>query len=214
MIKKNLKTIIITSIITLIPMIVGIVFWNKLPIEMPIHFNINNEVDGYGSKAFVVLGMPLIMLGFHLICIFATKADPKQQNISEKVMKLVLYIIPAVSLLMFGMIYQVALGKEAKVGFITMIFVGVTFILIGNYLPKCKQSYTVGIKLPWTLNDSENWNKTHAFAGKLWVACGVTVIVTSFFEIPYLFVGIAVVMVGVPTAYSYLLYKNKKDKSE
>ena len=214
MIKKHFKTIIITSVITLVPMIAGLALWNKLPAEMPIHFNIHNEVDGYGSKAFVVFGMPLMMLGFHLICVFATKADPKQKNISDKVMKLILYIIPAVSLLMCGMIYPAALGKEAKVGFVTMIFVGVTFILIGNYLPKCKQSYTIGIKLPWTLDDSENWTKTHALAGKLWVICGVAVIVTSFLEIPWLFAGIAAVMVGVPTGYSYLLYKNKKGKGE
>lgn len=214
MIKKHLKTIIITSVITLAPMIIGLILWNKLPAEIPTHFNINNEPDGWSSKAFAVFGLPLFMLAMHLVCIFATKADPKNNNISDKVLTLILYIVPVVSILMSSMIYPTALGKEVAVGTITMIFMGIVFVIIGNYLPKCKQSYTIGIKLPWTLEDSENWAKTHSLAGKLWVIGGLIVMATAFLESPYVFLPVALIMVLVPTAYSYMLYKNKKDKSE
>ncbi len=214
MIKKHLKTIIITSLITLVPMIVGIVLWNKLPAEIPTHFGINNEPDDYSSKAFVVFGMPVLMLAMHLVCILATKLDPKNKNYSDKVFTMVLYIIPAVSLLICGMIYPIALGKEIRVGLIVILFMGLLFTVLGNYLPKCKPSYTVGIKLPWTLHDSENWTKTHALAGKLWVAGGLLIIATAFLENPVIFFSIVVVMVLVPTVYSCLLYKNKKDKAE
>ena len=61
MIKKNLKTIIITSILTLTPMIIGIILWNKLPAEIPTHFNINNEPDGWSSKPFAVFAIPLLV---------------------------------------------------------------------------------------------------------------------------------------------------------
>lgn len=214
MIKKHLKTIIITSVLTLSPMIVGLIMWNKLPMEIPTHFNINNEPDSYSSKAFAVFGLPLFMLAMHLVCIFATKLDPKHNNISDKVFNLVLYIVPAVSLLMCTMIYPVALGKEIKVGLITMLFMGLIFVIIGNYLPKCKQTYTIGIKLPWTLDDSENWTKTHALAGKLWVVCGLVIIATSFLESPFIFFPVVLVMVLVPTIYSYMLYKKKKDSTK
>ena len=214
MIKKHMKTIIITSVLTLTPMIVGLILWNKLPIEIPTHFGINGEADGYSSKYFAVFGLPLMMLAFHILCIFATKADPKTKGLSDKVFTLVLYIIPAVSLLMCAMIYPVALGNNVQVGTVTIIFMGLLFVISGNYLPKCKQSYTVGIKLPWTLEDAENWNKTHALAGKLWFAGGLIIIATSFLESPVIFFAITVVMIIVPTVYSYLLYKNKKDKTE
>lgn len=214
MIKKHMKTIIITSVLTLAPMIVGIILWDKLPMEIPTHFNTNNEPDGYSSKAFAVFGIPLLMLAMQLMCVFATKLDPKMKSISDKIFTLVLFIIPAVSLLMCTMIYPVALGKEIQVGTVAMLFLGLIFTITGNYLPKCKQSYTVGIKLPWTLEDSENWNKTHTFAGKLWFVGGLIIIVTSFLESPVIFFGITAVMVIVPTAYSFLLYKNKKDKTE
>ncbi len=214
MIKKHLKTIIITSVITLAPMLVGLILWDKLPVEIPIHFNINNEPDNYAGKAFTVFGMPLLMLAMQLVGILATKVDPKMSNLSDKVFTLVLYIIPATSLLMCGMIYPVALGKEVRVGLVVTLFMGVLFTAIGNYLPKCKQTYTMGIKLPWTLDDSENWTKTHALAGKIWVVGGLLIIATAFLESPVVLFGILIVMVVVPTVYSYLLYKNKKGKTE
>ena len=214
MIKKHMKTIIITSIITLIPMIVGIILWDKLPAEVPTHFGFNNEPDGYSSKAFAVFGLPLLMLAMQIVCTLATKIDPKMNGINDKVFTLVLYIIPAVSLLICAMIYPVALGKEMRIGLFAMLFMGLLFTVTGNYLPKCKPSYTVGIKLPWTLDDSENWTKTHALAGKLWFAAGLIIITTAFFENPLIFFAVVLVMVLVPTVYSYLLFKNKKDKSE
>ena len=214
MIKKHLKTIIITSALTLTPMIVGLILWDKLPAELPTHFNFNNEPDGYSSKAFAVFGIPLMMLAMHIVCVFATKIDPKMSNLNDKVFTLVLYIIPAVSLLICTMVYPAALGKDVPQGTVAMLFLGFIFTVSGNYLPKCKQSYTVGIKLPWTLEDSENWNKTHALAGKLWFVGGLVIMATAFLQNPIIFFPIVVIMVVVPTVYSYLLFKKKKDKSE
>lgn len=214
MIKKNLKTIIITSVIIFTPMIVGLVLWDKLPDMMPSHFGLNNQPDSYNSKTFMVFGFPLLLLALHLLCIFATKFDPKSKNYSDKVFTLVLYIIPAISLLMCAIIYPVSLGKEIRVGLIVILFMGLLFTVTGNYLPKCKQTYTVGIKLPWTLDNTDNWNKTHSLAGKLWVCGGLLIIATAFLESPFIFFGILLVMVIVPTVYSYLLYKKNKDTTE
>ena len=146
--------------------------------------------------------------------IFATKIDPKENNINEKVFTIVLFTTPAISLLVCSTIYPLAMGKDVPMSIIVSLFVGLIFVIIGNYLPKCKQSYTFGIKLPWTLEDSENWNKTHHLAGKLWVICGLIIIATAFLESPYIFLPVVIIMVLVPTAYSFLLYKKKKDKTE
>ena len=214
MIKKHIKTIIITSILILAPMLVGIILWDKLPAQVPTHFGVNNQPDSYSSKAFAVFGMPLLMLALHIVCVLATKLDPKMKGINDKVFTLVLYIIPAVSLLICAVIYPVALGKEIRVGLIAILFMGLIFTVTGNYLPKCKPSYTVGIKLPWTLEDSENWNKTHALAGKLWFAGGLIIIATAFLDSPVIFFTITAALVLVPTVYSFTLYKNKRDKTE
>lgn len=210
MIKQRKTTLILTSIFILVPIVIGIVLWNQLPDTMATHWGVDNEANGFSSKTFTVFGMPAVLLAIHWICILATKLDKKSQNINPKIFSLVLWICPALSLLMSTIVYLTAMGKEIKVGFIVILFMGLLFIIIGNYLPKCKQSYTMGIKLPWTLKDEENWNKTHRFAGPLWVIGGVGILATAIFESFILFFSIVVLMVIVPTVYSYLQYKKNK----
>jgi len=92
------------------------------------------------------------------------------------------------------------------------LVVGVIFVFTGNYLPKCRQNYTIGIKLPWTLSDEENWDKTHRFAGKIWMLCGVLEIIVGFLPIArFEIVTIALILLAtIPIAvYSYLLYRKK-----
>ena len=111
--------------------------------------------------------------------------------------------------------YLHALGVPVSVGFILSLFMGLLFIVIGNYLPKCKQSYTMGIKLPWTLNDEENWNKTHRFGGFVWVIGGLIILATSFLANFWILIAVLVFMVALPTIYSYSLYrKSKTTKTE
>jgi uncharacterized membrane protein len=86
--------------------------------------------------------------------------------------------------------------------------------VLGNLLPKMKQTYTMGIKLPWTLNNEENWNKTHRFAGKLWVAGGVITMATAFLGSFWIFIGILAVMCIIPTIYSYRLFKKQTENEK
>ena len=210
MIKKNLPKLIITSLVILIPILIGIVLWDKLPDQVPVHWNINGDVDGFATKAQAVFLMPLVLVAFHWICVLGTSLDPKKQNINDKIFTLVLWIIPVISLLCNSMVYATALGHKVSVEIIMPLFMGALFVIIGNYMPKCKQSYTVGIKLPWTLDNEENWNKTHRLAGFLWVIGGVIIMATAFLGAFWLFFIVLIPMVIVPFVYSYLLYKKNK----
>lgn len=210
MIKKNLPKLIITSLIILIPIVIGLILWDKLPDQVPVHWNINGEVDGFATKAQAVFLMPLVLVAFQWICVLGTSLDPKKQNINDKMVTLVLWIIPIISLLCNSMVYATALGNKVNVEIIMPLFMGALFVVIGNYLPKCKQSYTVGIKLPWTLDNEENWNKTHRLAGFLWVIGGVIIMATAFLGAFWLFFVVLIPMVIIPFVYSYLLYKKNK----
>ncbi|MBQ3523379.1 MAG: SdpI family protein [Clostridia bacterium] len=208
--KKNLPKLIITSLIILIPIVIGLILWDKLPDQVPVHWNINGEVDGFATKAQAVFLMPLVLVAFQWICVLGTSLDPKKQNINDKMVTLVLWIIPIISLLCNSMVYATALGNKVNVEIIMPLFMGALFVVIGNYLPKCKQSYTVGIKLPWTLDNEENWNKTHRLAGFLWVIGGVIIMATAFLGAFWLFFVVLIPMVIIPFVYSYLLYKKNK----
>ena len=207
MIKKNLRLLVITSLVILLPIVAGVILWNQLPEQIPTHWNAAGEVDGWSGKGFAVFGLPLMMLAFQWICVLGTGADPKKANHPEKVLHLVLWMIPVINTVLMTVAYLTALGMEVRIEVILPVVIGLILTIVGNYLPKCKQNYTIGIKIPWTLNSEENWNKTHRFAGWLWTFCGLVIILTGFFGGFWIFFGVALVMVLAPCIYSYLLHR-------
>lgn len=210
MIKQNKFKIIISSIITLLPIIFGLVVWERLPENIATSFGWNGEATGYSSKIFAVVGLPAILTFVNLICIFATNADPRRKNINNKVYSIVIGIVPVCSLICAACIYGNALGYRVNVENIMPVFVGIIILVLGFLLPKCKQNYTIGIKLPWTLYDEENWDKTHKLAGKLWIIGGIVMTIAGLLNFTLLFMIIVFVIVIIPTVYSYLLYRNRK----
>ena len=212
MIKKNKGFFIVTCVITILPMIFGILLWNKLPDQVATHFGFDGKADGYSSKFFAVVGVYLFCLAMHVLCAVVTEIDPKAKNISSKIYRLVLCICPLVSVWVGAVIYGNALGYTnlMNMDVLTNVLLGVIFIAVGNYLPKCRQNYTVGIKLPWTLADEGNWDYTHRMAGKLWVVGGVLTVLVGFQHVVSpmaLALVIILVMTLIPTVASYLYYK-------
>ena len=189
------RTLLVTCIIILLPMFVGLAMWNQLPERMPTHFDFSGTVDDYSGRPFAVIGLPLFILAMQLFCAVMLRADPKKQNISEKMAQLVLWVCPAVSLFAGLSIYLSALGF-------------LLFIAIGNYLPKCRHNYTVGIRLPWTLDDEDNWNHTHRFAGYVWIIAGVVTLLSVFLSHAAV-VWVAAIFVASlsPLVYSFIYAK-------
>lgn len=212
--KKNKWQMVITSVIILLPILGGLLMWDKLPEKVPYHWGVNGEVDGWASKSMAVFLLPLFMLAMQWFCILATGLEPKAKNVTTtKMLGIVLWIIPVLNLFLHVMVYLAAFGRKVDMAAVMPLFMGALFVVIGNYLPKCKQSYTMGIKLPWTLNDEENWNKTHRLAGKLWVAGGLLTMLCALLPGLASFIvmmSILLVMCVIPTVYSYRLYKKHK----
>lgn len=207
MIKKHLKLLCITSVVILLPILTGLVLWNQLPDQLPFHWNAAGEVDGWASKPVAVFGTPLLMLAMQWLCVVATSADPKRKNHPDKILHLIFWLIPVLTVFLSVATYAGAMSTNIRIELILPALMGVLFVIIGNYLPKCQQNYTIGIKLPWTLHSEENWNKTHRFAGFLWVICGLLMMFTGFFGSIWILLPIILAMVLPPFLYSYLLYR-------
>lgn len=208
MLKENKKTLIITDILTILPIFIGLYFWDRLPDVMATHFGFNNQPDGFSNKIFAVVGMPLIMLAIQWVGVLITTHDPRKQNISPKMFAFVLWIVPAVSLLMAAVLYPYNLGYKVDMMFAAGLFLGMMFIIIGNYIPKARQNYTIGIRVPWTLANEENWNRTHRLAGWLWVICGILMIALTFLGAvqPVFLFAPVVLATCVPVVYSFWLH--------
>ena len=212
--KEIKKTLTLTTLITLLPILVGMFYWNQLPDKMATHFDMAGTPNGWSSKWFAVIGIPAIMAVVNVLCIFLTETDPRRHKYPEKMMKFVYWTCPVVSWICVVLTINYELGFEfAAMPKFGSLFIGTLFVVIGNYLPKVKQNYYMGIKLPWTYSDEENWNRTHRMAGKLWVV-GVIVLVLNFFlEITGLEFAVLIIMIVVPTVYSWA-FSRKKDKEK
>lgn len=209
-VKKNKWKIIISSLVTLLPIVAGLILWDKLPDRVPSHWGPTGEVDAYSSKGFFVFGLPLLMLGLNLLCTVASGLDPKNKNHEGKPLILVYALIPALTILLSVATYFAAFELPIPVLNMVVAAFGLMIVFIGNYLPKCKPSYTIGIKISWTLNSEKNWVATHRMAGKLWVIAGALIILTALLPaklIIWFFIPILLASVIVPFVYSYNYYK-------
>ena len=213
MIKKNKITIIFANILTLLPIVSGIVLWNKLPPYLPIHWNLAGEADSYGSKAFFVFGLPLIMFALLWACILLTALDKESKKQNPKAVSAMLLIIPLLSCCLSGLTYGAVLYESTFPVYFINLLLGGMFIIMGNYLPKCKQNKTMGIKIKWTLESEENWQATHRLGGIVWFFCGAALVLTILLpeklSMAAMFVLILVAVL-VPTIYSYCYYKKQK----
>lgn len=206
MLKKYKYLLLLTSLIILLPMVAGLCFWSRLPESVPTHFDGTGQADGWSSRGFAVFGLPLFVLVLHWICFAAVIADPKATNLSRKILHLTLWISPAVSLFAGLSIYGTVLGAPINTARTANLLLALMFIAIGNYLPKCAPNYTVGIKLPWTLHDENNWRRTHRFAGFLWMIGGVLLLPAALLPTMWVTFAVVLVLALLPVIYSLLLY--------
>ncbi|MCQ2558994.1 MAG: DUF1648 domain-containing protein, partial [Oscillospiraceae bacterium] len=155
------RTTILTTIVCLIPVVLGIILYPSLPETIVTHWDAQGNPNGWSSKLVGAIVFPGILAVVNLAFPLLLKTDPKYENMNGKVRTLIHWIIPFVSIFASGSTFATALDTNINVALLAPMLMGVLFVVIGNYLPKTTQSYTVGIKLPWTLNSEENWNRTH-----------------------------------------------------
>lgn len=210
MLKENKWKLILSCAVIMLPTVFGLFMWNQLPDAMTTHWGLSGKADGFRPKSFAVFGLPAMMLIFHFLCLSLTAWDNRHKGQSKKALGMVFWIIPLIALFSSGILYAAAFGRELDFEILMPGFLGAMFVFIGNYLPKLKQNRTIGIKVSWTLHNEENWNKTHRFGGKIWVACGLSMVCSIFLPSSLsLFVFLCAIffMAVTPVAYSYLIYK-------
>ena len=158
---------------------------------------------------------PVLLLVSQWVIMLVVLHANRNKEQSPKVLNLVAWILPVLSLLL-GVVGQLAQGGADSAYLITALFtffMGLLFFLIGNYMPKTKQNGAVGIRIKWTLESEENWGATHRYAGKLWCLGGlllmVCALIPSVLAVILLWIVILAAMVILPTRYSYRFYKSQ-----
>ena len=202
--RKSSIISIITSILILI--IFNILFYDKMPAELPTHWNFQGQADDYSSKFDAMVLTHGFLVVMNIFACFMLDNDPRNKKQKNFLMTLSKLAMPAIMIVVYTITVMVGLGRDVNVSIIIPLFVGLLFIVIGNYLPKTKRNYTMGIKLPWTLNSDENWRRTHRLGGICFVIIGISLIVSVFLKSEIVFLVPLILGGIIPAFYSYYLY--------
>ena len=174
---------------------------------------INWEAVGkfYGMRT-AMIAIPLLMAVLDVVCVLTTLWTNRKNGQNAKIVAITFWIMPMISIFANGIFWLTMFGETARLTMIIPLFLGALMIVMGNYMPKCKQNRTMGFKLRWTLASEENWNKTHRFGGRVMVIAGVLLMLTALLpEIAMLVTLLAIVAamsisIGV---YSAVLFKKQ-----
>jgi uncharacterized membrane protein len=203
--------------LVLLPFIYLAMIYGQLPEEVPLHWNINGEIDRWGPKKQLWMIPFLLPCLSYLIFLVVPYIDPKKKikKMGAKYQQLKFIFVLFMTLLALLIIY--ATENQTELAFIHLIImlIGLFLALLGNYFQSLKPNYFIGVRTPWTLESEDNWAETHKLAGKLWFAGGILIILISLIfhhhqsVVSTLFFIILAILILVPIIYSYLLYKRE-----
>ena len=208
------KSDIITVLLCLCGIIPGAVMYDKLPDRIVTNWSFYNSENDTNSKAFVVFGMPLIFAAISLIClIYIRKLEKKGR--SGKLSSLFVISFPVMFYICQGTILLYALGRLKDIRLLICVICSASLIAIGNYMPKIRKNWIIGIRTPHTLTDEETWYRTHRFAGFIVTACGIAALIVSLLGYFIAALIILTASVIIPMIYAEVTYYlNRKKKGE
>ena len=181
------KILVITSVVCLLPIIMGIAVWDKLPDTMAIHFNVNNVADNFAPKPFVLLGLPAIMVLLQIFCCVVNDVNSHKRGQSVKFEMVSKWIIPVMTVVVQITTIGYSLGWNLDIRRIVTLLVGIIFIALGICIPKL--DYVKNMKL-----SAQKAKKINKFIGISMVIMGVlslvSILLPPIFAIVWLFLVI------------------------
>jgi uncharacterized membrane protein len=204
-------------LVALSPLVYLLFAWNSVPETIRLRLNINEPVINEQSRGTLLLSTAIVSIvaaGVFLLLRNLRKIDPKVKATTpvSGFNRLGVLVVILLTVLNYFFIFTAIYSWELSEKFL-YIFTAVLFALLGNYMNNIKPNFFAGIRLPWTLNDENNWRRTHNLAGKLWVGGGILLAIVAFFlpetALRPVFISTLVLMVLIPGIYSYRLYKSR-----
>lgn len=203
--KLNKWKLVISSMIIVLPALLGIIFNNP---SIFTHYNSNQ------TNYFTILLVPIILGIIHTTCIIFTYKDNSDNQQNKKILNIIYWIVPTLSIITYVFFYFFKMNNTLNIEYIIRIILACMFIIIGNYLPKCVPNHTIGIRIKWTLTSKTNWLLTHRFVAKIWVVIGIIILSTILvpaYQIDLLIFILIIIAIICPVIYSYQYYRKHPD---
>jgi uncharacterized membrane protein len=187
-----------------------VVAYPHLPNIVPMHWDVQGHVNGWGPKWWLFLTGPGSMLFIVLMFSALPWLSPKKFEVDSFRATYLYIMVVLVALLAYAhlLILFSALGVIIDVSRALEGGVSLLFALMGNVLGKVRRNFFVGVRTPWTIANEQVWNATHRFAAKTFFAGGLLGLIVVILGAP-LWLPIASILIAAlaPVIYSLVFYK-------
>jgi uncharacterized membrane protein len=192
---------------------VGALSWPYVPERLPVHWNLQGEVDRYGGKFEGLFLLPLVTLGLYVLLLVMPLVDPGRRNYQNfrKAYNAIRITLVLFMALIYGLMIAAAFGYQFNSTSIVFTAMGLLFIVLGNFMGKIRPNWFVGVRTPWTLSSKLSWDKTHRLAGWMFVLMGLLFLVLAVVPATGMFIGVFTIdgiCLAWMVVYSYLVYRS------
>ena len=186
--------------------------WSQLPAEIPTHWNFRGEINGYSGRAFGAFFVPCLALLIWLLLPLLRRLDPRRANYErfEETFFMIVNFIVLFMAVMHTLTLGAALGWPIDMSRAVFGLIGLVFIVLGNFLPRLRSNWWMGVRTPWTLENDRVWRETHRLAGWTFVVGGLMALLSMILPEPVrgpvAFAG----LIGaglLPVVWSYVLWR-------
>ena len=189
---KMWKTLTISSLIILAPIIYGLSLYQELPNRMVIHFNYLNQPDQWAAKPLVVFGIPVMMLLLQWLAVGVTSIRSKGKAPAPRFERVVYSIVPILTVVLYIVTIRFSLGQAMDIRRIALFIIGLIFLSMGNYLPTIPaDSGLMNAHWPRIKNQTV-WRQINRILGYSFVGGGLLVLLSLFFSpiVSVIFLGL------------------------
>lgn len=214
---KTSHAVLAGTLLTAAALVYSIVLYPSLPDRIPIHWNLNGQIDGWGGKGWGVFGILAVMALFTLGILGLPRLSTRAFSVNSfrGTFNYVMVVCVALFGYMHWVMLQAALHPNVNFGKNLMVGLYLFLGLIGNMLGKVRRNEWMGVRTPWTLSSDRVWNATHRMAGHWMVGGCLFGAVSLWLDVP-VWVGLSVLTVAlfIPVFYSYYLFKQYEREEE
>jgi uncharacterized membrane protein len=195
----------------------SVAVYARLPNEMPVHWDLHGDVNGYGRRVEGAFLLPAIMIAVWLAMRGLPRIDPRRANYAkfadtyDLLVNSVVALLAVMQLALLGS----ALGWPVSMSRVVPALVGLQFVILGNALPRARPNWWFGIRTPWTLSNDRVWTRTHRVGGYMLAAAGVVLMLAGALPSAWSFaLGIGAVMAASfgSLIYSYFAWKQESSQ--
>jgi uncharacterized membrane protein len=191
--------------------------WSGAPDRIPIHWDLNGQVDGYGGKFSGLVLLPLISLGTYAFLLVLPRIDPGKANYMgfTGAYTAIRVSVLGVLVVIYAATIRSIQAHSLDMGSVAPLALSALIVVLGSVMGKLRPNWFVGVRTPWTLSSKIAWVRTHRAGGWVFVVTGLLSAAACLVSNRAGFWVMSVGLLGGGVAlivYSHWVWRNDPDK--